>query len=383
MSLAKRSRRGRRSESTPSCASFVDARYNAYMDYAATLKKYINVLVHEGGSDLHFSVGVHPTIRVSGSLAPMLKEPLLSAEDTLGFLKVLLKPEQEKLFLAEQEVDFAFENDERVRFRGNAFYQRGSIAIALRLISRKIRSVQELNLPDILTTFARKSQGFFLVVGPVGQGKTTTLAALIELINTERMEHIVTIEDPIEYIFEAKQSLIDQREVRLDTKDFPTALQSAFRQDIDVLLVGEMRGPETMAAAVTAAETGHLVFSTLHTNNAAQTIDRIIDTFPASQQDQIRLQLAASMAGIFSQRLVSRISGGLIPACELLINNSAVSNLIREKRTHEIPTVIETGSTEGMIDMNRSLAELVARGEITVETAYQSSLNPNVLQKLL
>ena len=353
------------------------------IDYGSTLKKYVNVLSHEGGSDLHLSAGAHPTIRVAGALSPMLKEPVLAPEDTLGFVHLLLSPEQEKRFLAEQEVDFAYESEEKVRFRGNAFFQRGSIAIALRLISRNIRSVQELNLPDVLTTFARKSQGFFLVVGPVGQGKTTTLAALIELINTERMEHIVTIEDPIEYIFEPKQSLIDQREVRIDTKNFEAALLSAFRQDIDVLLVGEMRGPETMSAAVTAAETGHLVFSTMHTNDAAQTVDRIIDTFPASQQDQIRLQLAASMAGIFSQRLVPRISGGLIPACELLINNKAVANLIREKRTHEIPTVIETGSTEGMIDMNRSLAELVSRGEITVESAYQFSLNPNVLQKLL
>lgn len=353
------------------------------MDYATTFKKYINVLAHEGGSDLHLSTGAHPTIRVAGSLTPMLKEPPLTPEDTLGFVKILLTPEQEKQFLGDQEIDFAYEGEEKVRFRGNAFFQRGSIAIALRLIPKQIRTIQELNLPDILTTFARKSQGFFPVVGPVGQGKTTTLAAMIELINTERMEHIVTIEDPIEYVYEPKQSLVDQREVRIDTKDFGTALQSAFRQDIDVLLVGEMRGPETMAAAVTAAETGHLVFSTLHTNNASQTIDRIIDTFPAAQQDQIRLQLASSLAGIFSQRLVPRVSGGLIPACELLINNKAIANLIREKRTHEIPTVIETSSTEGMIDMNHSLAELVSRGEVTVETAYQYSLNPNVLQKLL
>jgi len=353
------------------------------LDYAATLKKYINVLAHEGGSDLHLSTEAHPTIRVAGSLTPMLKEPVLRPEDTKGFTKVLLTSQQEERFLSEQEVDFAFESDETVRFRGNAFFQRGSIGIALRLIPKTIRTIEELNLPDVLTNFARRAQGFFLVVGPVGQGKTTTLAALVDLINSERMEHIITIEDPIEYVFQPKQSLIDQREVRIDTKDFATALQSAFRQDVDVLLVGEMRGPETISAAVTAAETGHLVFSTLHTNNAAQTVDRIIDTFPASQQDQIRLQLAASMAGIFSQRLLPRISGGLIPAYELLVNNKAVANLIRERRTHELNTVIETGSGEGMIDMNRSLADLVARGEITVETAYQYSLNPNVLQKLL
>lgn len=352
-------------------------------DYPALLKKYINVLVHEGGSDLHFSTGGHPTIRVSGSLSPMLKEAVLTPEDTRGFLKALVTPEQEKRFLETQEIDFAYESPDNFRFRGNAFFQRGAVGIALRLVAKKILTVQELNLPDVLTSFARKAQGFFLVVGPVGQGKTTTLASLIELINTERMEHIITIEDPIEYIFEPKQSLIDQREVGIDTKDFATALVSAFREDVDVLLVGEMRGPETMAAAVTAAETGHLVFSTLHTNNAAQTIDRIIDTFPAGQQDQIRLQLAASLAGIFSQRLIPRISGGRIPCYELLINNKAVANLIREKRTHEINTVIETGSTEGMIDMNRALAELVARGEITPESAYEYSLNPNILQKLL
>lgn len=353
------------------------------MDYASQLKKYINVLVHEGASDVHFSAGAHPTIRVSGELAPMLKEPVLTNEDTLGFLKALVSPEHEKHFETTQEIDFAYETQDGIRFRGNAFYQRGSVGVALRLIPRKISTLAELNLPDVLATFARKSQGFFLVVGPVGQGKTTTLASLIELINTERMEHILTIEDPIEYIYEPKQSLIEQREVRVDTQDFPTALQSAFRQDIDVLMVGEMRGPETMAAAVTAAETGHLVFSTLHTNNAAQTLDRIIDTFPPTQQDQIRLQLASSMAGIFSQRLIPRISGGLIPAYELLINNKAVANLIREKRTHEINTVIETGSEDGMIDMNRSLSELVARGEISLESAYQNSLNPNMLQKLL
>lgn len=352
-------------------------------DYPTLLKKYINVLVHEGGSDIHFSTQAHPTIRVAGLLTPLLKEPVLSDDDTLGFAEVMLDAVQKKKFLDEHEIDFAYQSEDGFRFRGNAFFQRGAVGIALRLIPKEIRTVTELNLPPALETFARRTQGFFLVVGPVGQGKTTTLAALLELINTERMEHIVTIEDPIEYIYTPKQSLIDQREVRIDTKTFASALYSAFRQDIDVLLVGEMRDPDTMSAAVTAAETGHLVFSTLHTNNAAQTIDRIIDTFPSTQQDQIRLQLASSLAGIFSQRLVPRVSGGLIPAYELLINNKAVANLIREKRTHELNTVIETSSQEGMIDMNRSLAELVAKGEITVENAYAHSLNPNVLDRLL
>lgn len=353
------------------------------MDYAATLKKYITVLAHEGGSDLHFSVGMHPTIRVSTALTPMLKEPILTPEDTVGFLKEMIPAEKFARFQETQEVDFGFNAEGGDRFRGNAFYQRGAVSIALRLIQKNIRTVAELNLPEILTSFAQKKQGFFLVVGPVGQGKTTTLAALIEMINSQRPEHIITIEDPIEYIFEPKQSMVAQREVGIDTKDFATALVSAFREDVNVILVGEMRDAATMSAAVSAAETGHLVFSTLHTNNASQTIDRIIDVFPASQQDQIRSQLASSLTGIFSQRLVPRISGGMIPAYELLINNKAVGNLIREKRVHELDNVIETSSSEGMIDMNHSLAELVARGEITVESAYEYSLNQNVLAKLL
>lgn len=353
------------------------------MEYAQQLESYVRSVVQEGGSDLHISVGAQPIIRVTSSLVPLLKEKPITASDASGLLGVMVRPELIEHFNIQRELDFAYESPDGHRFRGNAFFQRGAISIALRLIPKKIMTIQELNLPDILLSFARKTQGFFLCVGPVGQGKSTTLASLIETINQERSDHIVTIEDPIEYVYTPKLSLIDQREVKIDTRDFSTALQSAFRQDVDVILVGEMRGPETMAAAVTAAETGHLVFSTLHTNNAAQTLDRIIDTFPSSQQDQIRIQLASSLAGIFSQRLIPRVSGGLIPAYELLINTKAVANLIREKRTHEINTVIETGSTDGMIDMNRSLAELVARGEITVENAYQFSLNPNVLNKLL
>jgi twitching motility protein PilT len=353
------------------------------MDYKKELNELIGIVVAENGSDLHLSADNYPTIRVDGSLIPLMKKSRLSREDTLGFISVLLSPEKRDAFLSEQEVDFSYSHSENARFRCNGFFQQEAIGIAMRLIPRKIRTMEELNLPPILETFAQRQQGFFLIVGPVGQGKTTTLAAMIDLINTTRSEHIVSIEDPVEYLFEQKKSMIDQREVKIDTKDFHTALRSSFRQDVDVLMIGEMRGTKTVSAAVTAAETGHLVLSTLHTNNAAQTIDRIIDAFPADQQEQIRVQLSASLIGIFSQRLIPRISGGLIPAYELLIHNNAIANLIRERRVHEINTVIETSSEDGMVDMNKSLADLVRNGEITIENAISRSLNPKVLEQLL
>lgn len=355
----------------------------ASVDYKKELDDLIDIVSNEKGSDIHLAVGSHPIIRVDGSLISLIKKPILTDDDLTGFMEVLLSEEQQKKFLETKEVDFSFAARDKVRFRGNGFYQRGSISLALRHIPNVIKNFQELALPPVLESFTQRPQGFFLCVGPVGQGKSTTLAAMIELINQTRAEHIVTIEDPIEYIFEPKKSLIDQREVRVDTEDFPAGLHSAFRQDVDVIMVGEMRGKETIGTAVTAAETGHLVFSTLHTNNAAQTIDRIIDTFPAGQQDQIRVQLSGSLSAIFSQRLIPRISGGLVPAYELLINNSAVSNLIRERRTHEIQTVIETGMEQGMIDMNRSLVELVQKGEITVENAFAYSINPKGLERLM
>jgi len=355
----------------------------ASVDYRKELDDLIDIVRDEKGSDIHLSVGSHPIIRVDGSLIPLAKKPVLTGPDVLGFVKSLLSPAQLEKFLETHEIDFSFPAKDGIRFRGNAFFQRGVVSLALRHIPNVIRTFAELTLPSFLESFTQRPQGFFLCVGPVGQGKSTTLAAMIELINETRAEHIVTIEDPIEYIFEPKKSLIDQREVRVDTVDFQTGLHSAFRQDVDVIMVGEMRGRETIATAVTAAETGHLVLSTLHTNNAAQTIDRIIDTFPASQQDQIRVQLSGSLTAIFSQRLIPRISGGLIPAFELLINNSAVSNLIRERRTHEIQTVIETGTEQGMIDMNRSLIDLVQKGEITVENAFAYSTNPKGLERLM
>lgn len=353
------------------------------MNNEQPLFELIETVIKEGGSDLHLSEGRRPTIRVAGALTPLLKKEPLSREDTRGYAKLLLGEEAAKRFFETREADFSYSYKDSARFRGNAYFQQGAVSIALRLIPRTIRTLAELSLPPILETFARRPQGFFLVVGPVGQGKTTTLAALIDLINTERAEHIITIEDPIEYLFEQKKSIIDQREVRIDTADFPTALRAMFREDVNVAMIGEMRGQDTIGTAVTAAETGHLIFSTLHTNNAAQTIDRIIDTFPGNQQDQIRVQLAASLSGIFSQRLIPRVSGGLVPAYELLVNTPAVGNLIRERRTHEINTVIETGSDQGMIDLNRSLADLVRRGEITQENAYRYSLNPKNLERLI
>ncbi|MES2134896.1 MAG: PilT/PilU family type 4a pilus ATPase [Patescibacteria group bacterium] len=353
------------------------------MEYKSELESLIETVIAEGASDLHITANSNPIIRVSGALIPLLKRAKYTSEDTRGLLTVLISPEKLKAFNDEQEVDFSYQYKDKGRFRGNAFVQQGAVSVALRLIPKEMKTLEELGLPPILETFCQLQQGFFLVVGPVGQGKSTTLAAMIEKINQTRTEHIITIEDPIEYMFESKNSVINQREVRIDTKTFQAALLSAFREDINVLMVGEMRGPETMSAAVTAAETGHLVLSTLHTNNAAQTIDRIIDTFPTGQQDQIRLQLASSLAGIFSQRLVPRISGGLIPAYELLINNDAVANLIREKRTHEINAVIETGTESGMIDMNRCLADLVRRGEVTPENALAKTWNPKAFSRLM
>lgn len=350
---------------------------------SSSVIEFLDIVIKEGGSDLHLSAGSHPTIRVAGSLVPLVQHPVLTGENTLALLKSMLTPEHIARFEQNQSVDFSYAHTGGTRFRVNGYQAGGTVAIAMRLIPKEIRTFTALNLPPVLEVFAQRQQGFFLVVGPVGQGKSTTLAALIDRINETRAEHIVTIEDPVEYLFEQKKSLIHQREVHIDTPDFHQALQSAFREDVDVIMVGEMRNYETISSAVTAAETGHLVVSTLHTNNAAQTIDRVIDMFPSNQQDQVRVQLAGSLAGIFSQRLVPRISGGLVPAYELLINNNAVSNLIREGRTHEIGTVIQTSSQEGMVDMDRSLAELVRRGEVTVEDAYERAFDQKTFERYL
>jgi twitching motility protein PilT len=353
------------------------------MSAKETLEELLLETINQNGSDLHLSEGRKPIIRISGDLVGLEKYEVFTKDDIVSFLREMINEDLVKIFNEKQQVDFSHSFKEQARFRGNAFVQRGAFGIVLRLIPRDIKSIDELNLPQVLKEFANKKQGFFLVVGPVGQGKTTTLASMIEKINRERTEHIITIEDPVEYVYDQKNSIIDQREVKIDTPTFEDGLNGTFRQDVDVILVGEMRNRETISAAVTAAETGHLVFSTLHTNNASQTVDRIIDIFPANQQDQIRMQLASSLIGIFSQRLIPRISGGQVPAYELLINNNAVSNLIREKRTHEIDNVIETSSELGMIDMNRTLSDLVTKGEITAENAILHSFRPEVLKKMI
>ncbi|MCX6755949.1 MAG: PilT/PilU family type 4a pilus ATPase [Candidatus Nomurabacteria bacterium] len=351
------------------------------MEKKAGIEDFITTLIREGGSDLHLAAGRKPAIRVSGDLLFLVNQDEISSDQMVDFLNTLLGNDRYESFLKKKEFDFSYSFNGS-RLRGNAFFQRGLACLSLRLIP-KSKPISELHLPTILENFSRRKQGFFLVVGPVGQGKSTTLSSMVDLINQERTAHIVTIEDPIEFIYEPNKSIIDQREVGIDTDDFPVALKAALREDVNVLLIGEMRDPETISAAVTAAETGHLVFSTLHTNNASQTIDRIIDSFPQGQQDQIRIQLAASLIGIFSQRLIPRIAGGRVPAYELLINNNAVSNLIRERRTHEIDIVIETSFEQGMIDMNRSLIELVQQGEISMDTAYQYSFNPKALEQLM
>ncbi|MDD2678060.1 MAG: PilT/PilU family type 4a pilus ATPase [Candidatus Paceibacterota bacterium] len=353
------------------------------IDYQKKLAEIMVLAAQQGASDLHISVGKHPTVRIDGNLVPISHEPILTPEMTAGLISVLLTPEQQDRLITEREIDFAFSFEDKVRFRVNIYFQKGYLSAALRLIPAKIRTIEELNLPPFLHEFTKYQQGFFLAVGPAGHGKTTTLAALIDEINHKRMDHIITIEDPIEYAFIQDRALIDQREVGSDTISFHRGLRSILRQDPDVIMVGEMRDPESISIALTAAETGHLIFSTLHTNSASQTIDRIVDSFPASQQSQIRSQLAITLIGIVSERLVPRISGGRIPVCEIMIANSAVKNLIREEKSYQIDLVIETSFQEGMTSLNRSLIELVRKREISLETAENYSLNPSELRQLL
>ncbi len=352
-------------------------------NYKQQLRELLDVTVREQASDLHISNGHPPVLRITGKLIPLVKMKKLTPEDTQGLAFALFTEEQKQRFLNVKEIDFSYNFEGKARFRVNVFFQRGSVSVALRLVPAKIPTIEELNLPQILYKWSKASQGFILITGPSSHGKSTTLAAILGEINRNRSEHVVTVEDPIEYVFEDDRCVIDQREVYQDTLSFSRALRSTFRQDPDVIMVGEMRDPESISIALTAAETGHLVLSTLHTNNASQTIHRIVDSFPSEQQSQVRAQLSGSLLGVISQRLVPRTKGGLIPACEIMINNPAVANLIRENRIHEIPLVIETSAEQEMISLNRALAHLIRLKEISFEKALSYSLDPTELRRLI
>ncbi len=352
-------------------------------DYKKRLEEILDLAIKEDASDVHFSSGRVPTLRIHSSLVAYDKYPVLTKEDTMGLASVIMHQDRKEQFLSQRDVDLSFAYEDKSRFRVNVYYQLGQVSIAMRLIPNKIRTIDELRLPSICHSFAKAPQGFFLVVGPSGQGKSAALVALVDEINHIRQDHIITIEDPVEYLFVDDKCIIDQREVGEDVQNFHRGLREALRQDPDVIMIGEMRDPETISSAVTAAETGHLVFATLHTNTAAQTIDRIIDSFPPHQQSQIRMQLSSTILGILSRRLLPCLKGEVVNAVELMIANSAIRNLIREGKTHQIDMVIETGSEEGMISLNRSLADLVNQGMVTLEDAERSSNNLNELRMLL
>ena len=352
-------------------------------DYKQYLDQLLLATAENGASDLHISPGHYPSIRVDSLLIQIAGAQILDFETTNGLVLELVGPERRDRFLSEKELDFSYEYAGKYRFRINTYHTRGGMAASLRLIPNEIRTVEELNLPPIVKIFGRLSQGFVLVVGPNGHGKSTTLAAIVDLINKERSEKIITIEDPVEYIFAPNKSIIDQREIYQDTFSFHKAIRSTFRQNANVILVGEMRDYETMSAAVTAAETGHLVLASLHTNSASQTIERIMDSFPPNQQAQVKSQLANTISGVISQRLIKRIKGGLVPAVEVMIATTAVRTLIRDDRPRQLDLVIETSQDVGMIPLDRSLADLVRRKEISVERAEFYSSNPVELRNQL
>ncbi len=352
-------------------------------EYDEKLKELLTATARQNASDLHLAVGRRPTLRIDGALVSLQKESILTPETSEGLIFGLLSPEQKEKLLRDKQVDLAYSFEDKARFRVSVYYQRGYIAAALRLIPARIRTIEELNLPPILHDFARLSQGFIILVGPAGHGKSSTLAAVLDEINHTRSDHVITVEDPIEYLFIQDKCIVSQREVGSDTLTFHSGLRTVLRQDPDVIMIGEMRDAVSISTVMTAAETGHLVFSTLHTNSASQTIDRIIDSFPSTQQGQVTSQLAATLVAIVSERLIPRLSGGRVPAVEIMIVNPAIRNLIRERKIYQIDLVIETSLQEGMTTLNRSLAHLVKNKEISLENAELYSLNPAELRILM
>jgi len=347
------------------------------------IKNLLRLVAQQNASDLHLVVGRYPTIRQDGKLYPLTQESILSPEDTKELSDVLLSKENKEKLISEGQVDFSYNFEDKARFRTNIFFQQGSVSVAMRLVLGNIHTLEELNISPILYEFTHKSQGLLLITGPVGHGKSTTLSAMVDFINHNEEKHIVTIEDPIEYVYEQDRCIINQREVGRDTKSFADGLRSVFREDANVVLIGELRDLDTIQTAMTAAETGHLILATLHTNDTTQTVDRIIDVFPSHQQNQMRSQFASVLLGVVSQRLVPKVGGGRIPALEIMINNHAVENLIRENKAFQIDSVIETSFKEGMVSLDKSLADLIQRGLITADDAFTYSKNKEYLQMLI
>lgn len=347
------------------------------------IEPMLEQVIKLSASDLHIQAGVPPMLRVDGALKPIDDAPALTPEVLEQLVYSLLDDEQKEVLIKDKEVDFSFSFGSYGRFRVNAFHERGNLAAALRLIPSNLRTLEDLELPKVVGSFASYPRGLVLVTGPTGSGKSTTLAAILDKINTEQGKHILTIEDPIEYAHHSKKSIVVQREIHYDTYSFGSALRSSLRQDPDVVLIGEMRDLETIAAAVTIAETGHLVLATLHTNSAAQSIDRMIDVFPPHQQQQIRVQLAGILQAICSQRLVPKIGGGRVISSEILIATGAVRNIIREGKTHQLDAVIQTGGEYGMQSMDKTLVSLVQAGQITYDEAKNVAVDLAELERLM
>ncbi len=340
-------------------------------------------VAEKNASDLHLMVGSPPCLRIHGELSFLNEEGVLAEKDCENLLFPILQQEQKELLLNNKEIDFSFELAGKGRFRVNLYHQKGSLAAAFRFIPLEIRSIEDLYLPKICHEFARLKQGFVLVTGPTGHGKSTTLAAIIKEILESRSCNVITIEDPIEFVFKSGRSLVSQRELSLDTHSWTAALRSVLREDPDVVLIGEMRDYDTIAAALTIAETGHLVFSTLHTNSASQTIDRIIDAFPEESKGQVRIQLATCLEAVFSQRLVPVMSGGRTLAYEVMVATPAVRTAIREKKTHMLDNIMQTSGSLGMSTLETSLVKLVEEGKISLETARLFALRPEEVSRLM
>lgn len=340
-------------------------------------------VVKRKASDLHFAVGLAPILRVDGTLTPLTNIAPLDEKTTETLIFSLLDDDQKQILLRDKEFDFSFAFGDLGRFRVNAFHERGNLAAAMRLIPNQIKTIKELGLPPVIEKFSEYPRGLVLVTGPTGSGKSTTLAALIDKINTDKASHIITVEDPIEYTHKSKKSLVVQREVHYDTFSFSAALRSSLREDPDVVMIGEMRDLETIAAAITIAETGHLVFATLHTNSASQSIDRIIDVFPPHQQPQIRAQLGNILMAIGSQRLVPALGGGRVPAVEIMIATPAVRNIIREGKNYQLEAVIQTGAEYGMQSMDKTLINLIHSGTISYDEARNYAVDLEELDRLM